>query len=495
MTKPRIPKLGIVDFCRDERLLNFRPWPAQEMALRALFGEEMPPELLPLWHQMAETEDLYVPRRYRSAVWIWGRQSGKNECSGAAAGYVGSVEDPARHLRRGRYAQCTVVATRQEQARDEFIARLYDDLSASEALSRELVEYDGRAGGDSRKCNKDQIVFRNRSLIKAYPCTARSVRGPSCYMWVGDEIAHWARVAGSIRADTQVIRAVRPSLRIFRNLGLARDLWITTPQAKEGEAYGAYEAREARREWQLTLHAPTWIIDPGWNWDEMRIEQEIDPEGFAIEYGAAFAEMIEGVFTREEVDAALVRRAPLPPDSSRLYWGRIDPAFIRDRFGLGVGHREGTRTRVDWALALSPPKGGAVSMREALDRVEAEHNRYRPRHWTVDQYAGEPIAQELKSRGIPVRVVPWTAGYKKTIYSTFTAQVRAGDFEAPWSEVAEREMIRLQRRVMKSGIVSIGHPAGSGESDDLADVFAGLAHDCASRPDRPPAMPRVIPLP
>lgn len=479
---PLSDKLSILDWFADERLLGFPLWPAQECAVRALYGLDMPERLVSYWHQLTESDRPYVPRRYQTAVWIFGRQSGKNCITTGVVGYEAACRDYAERLPGQRFAQATVVATRLEQARDEFISRLANDLLAKPALEPLVVKYDNYPTPGKRTSSKDQVVFTNRSIVKGLPCSAKAVRGPSSFLAVYDECAHYSRELGSARGDLEVMRAVRPSLRVFRNMGLGMEILITTPQAKEGQVWEAYDKREERRDWQLTMRAPTWLVDPGWNEAEMRAQRESDPLGYAIEYGAEFAEMIAGLLTREEVDAALSRRPAIPPVAGRVYWGRIDPAFVRDRFGIGVGHAEGDWCRVDWLKAVEPPKGRAIDLGAVLEQIRQVHRDYGVRKWRTDQYAGEPIAQLLRSAGIPVEVEPWGSGYKHRIYSTFVSKVRARRFEAPWSEILDRELIRLQQRTGKSGTVTIGHPASSGETDDLADVCAGLAHDCASQP-------------
>jgi hypothetical protein len=154
----------------------------------------------------------------------------------------------------------------------------------------------------------------------------------------------------------------------------------------------------------------------------------------------------------------------------------------RDRFGIGVGHAEGDWCRVDHLEAVEPPKGQAINLQAVLERIRALHKSYGVRKWITDQYAGEPIAQLLRVSGIPVEVQPWGSGYKHTIYITFVQKVRSQRIDMPWSAILDRELIRLQQRTGKSGTVTIGHPAASGETDDLADVCAGLSQDCASQP-------------
>jgi len=383
---------------------------------------------------------------------------------------------------------------RLEQVRDEYISRLALDLAASDVLAPYVVQYDNRPEAGKRSSNKDQLVFTTRQIIRGMPCSAKAVRGMTAFGAIFDEPCHYSRELGSVRGDAEVYRAVLPALRVFRNIGLGWDLSISSPQAKEGTVWEAYDQREARRDWQLTMRAPTWLIDPGWSDAQMAVERERDPLGFAIEYGAEFAEMIAGLFTREEVDAVLTRRGPSPPVAGRVYWGRVDPAFVRDRFGIGVGHAEGEWFRADWLKAVEPPKGGAVNLQAVLEQIRQVHVEYKVRRWITDQYAGEPIAQLMRAAGIPVEVQAWSAGYKQTIYSTFVSKVRARRAEMPWSAVLDRELIRLQQRTSKSGSVTIGHPAASGETDDLADVCAGLAHDCASQPSGPRRAWEVRPL-
>lgn len=492
---PGLERLDILRFCRDPRLLDFQPWPAQEAILRALYALPMPPELVPLWHQLTESPRPYVPRYYSDVYLILGRQSGKNCISTAVAAYEGICRNYATLLPGQRYAQCTVVATRLEQVRDEFISRLALDLEASDVLRDRVVRYDNKPDPGRRTSNKDQVVFANRSLIRGMPCSARAVRGPSSFLSIFDEACHYSRETGSIRGDLEVYRAVRPSMRIFKQRGLARELTITTPQAKEGQVFEAYDQREDRREWQLTMRAASWVMDPGWSWEHMRSEQAKDPLGFQIEYGAEFCEQILAAFTREEVERALDRERPasLPPESGRLYEGALDPAFTRERFAFGVSHRQGQYLVADHLEALAPAQGRAVQKREALERIRALHWRYGVRRWQVDQYAGEPIAQDLRGMGVPCEVTPWGAGHKRTIYSALVAALKVGDLRAPWSALLERELLRLQRREGPAG-ASFGHPAAAGETDDLVSILAVLAQACASQPAAPRRQWSVEPM-
>jgi len=505
---PGLEGLDILTFARDPRLMNFQPWPAQEVILRALYALPMPPELLPLWHQMTESPLPYVPRRYSDVYLILGRQSGKNCMTTVVAGYECICRDYASLLPGHRFAQCVVVATRLEQVRDEFISRLALDLQGSEALAPCLVQYDNKPEPGRRTSNKDQLVFISRSLIRGMPCSAKAVRGGTGFLAIFDEACHFSRELGSVRGDMEVYRAVRPSMRIFRKANLAREISITTPQAKEGVVYEAYALRDERREWQLTMRVPTWVMDPEWSWPAMKTEQEKDPLGFAIEYGAEFAEQISGAFTREEVDGVFDRERPesLPPVPGRAYFGAIDPAFTSDRFGIGVAHRgTGSATEggacppgsvsviADHLEALAPPKGGAVQLEKVLERMKFLQARYGVRRWQTDQYAGEPIAQAARSAGLYVEVQPWGAGYKRTIYSTFFSLVKQRQFRAAWSAVLDRELIRLQVRQSPGG-ASVGHPAGAGETDDLADVCAVLSHVCTSQPSAPRRSWEVRPL-
>lgn len=495
MARPK-PRLDVIKFCRDPRLLDFQPWPVQEVILRAQFGLEMPPELLPIWREIVVPRGIpYVPRWYRTIVLVIGRRGGKTRITRAAKSYEAIEYNPAQFVPAGEHCLLPVVATSQAVARDVFVATLIRELKASKALRTQIVWDDHKVRHGREVTNRDQIVFKNRTIIRAFPCNGTAILGYEGASPTYDELAKYSKERGSPRGDQEVLRNLQPITLNLASRGVSQTTMISSPGAKEGEFHKAYSEAEQRMETQLTIQCPSWIANPNWDDAEMAAERERDPLGFSMEYGAEFADQVEGLFKAEEVAAVLTEREAMPAVPGQTYWGRVDPAFVGDNFGLGIGHSEGDTVRIDWLEAVSPPKKGAISVKAVLDLWEAKHREYKVRKWKIDQYAGEPLAQAARARGIPVEVEPWTTGYKKTIYSTLVSRVRSQRFEAPDSLILRRELLRLQQRTTKSGQVSIGHPPGRGETDDLADVCAGLAHDCATGRKRRRLPPRVIPIP
>jgi len=480
MVRPA-PRLDVIKFCEDPRLLNFRPWPVQEVILRAQFGLEMPERLLPLWKEIVLPRGIpYRPRWYTQLVLAIGRRGGKTRITRAAKAYEAIEHNPAQYVPASEHCILPIVATSQGIARDVFVATALRELKQSKALRAQIVWDDYKVRHGREVTNRDQIVFKNRTILRAFPCTSTAVLGYEGASPTYDEIAKYSLETSSPRGDLEVMRNLQPVTLNLTNRGVSQVSMISSVRAKEGQFFEAVSKAEQRIDWQLTILCPSWVANPNWNWDVMRQEQERDPLGFSMEYGSEFAEQVEGLFTVEQINRALVDRGPLLPIPGVVYWGRVDPAFVGDNFGLGVGHAEGETTRIDALEAIEPPKKGAISVEKVLDRWEALHKQYRVRKWRIDQYAGEVLAQAARARGIPVDVEPWSQGYKKTIYSTLTSQMRSGHFEAAEHPILRRELLRLQQRTTKSGQVSIGHPPGRGETDDLADVSAGLSHDCAT---------------
>jgi hypothetical protein len=125
-------------------------------------------------------------------------------------------------------------------------------FEASETL-RPLVTNRGR----------DVIELASGIDIVVRPASFRSTRGSTCIAVIADEISFW-RIEGSANPDTEILRALRPSLLTTKGPLIA----ISSPYARRGELWKAFSKHYGKDGQILVAQAPTWImnstIDRAW---------------------------------------------------------------------------------------------------------------------------------------------------------------------------------------------------------------------------------------
>jgi GNAT superfamily N-acetyltransferase len=165
-------------------------------------------------------------------VWALGRRSGKTLMGALIAIWMCLLRpELAEHVRRRerRYAVC--VATNIRQARI-FVEAARSVVEASPLLAP-LVE----------SVSDDEIVFKNRTVLAAFPCTSRGGRGWPLMVLLMDECAHMLDTDGNQAAEP-IYRSLAPSVAQFGDA--ARILVASTPYGTDGFFADLFEIVEKR---------------------------------------------------------------------------------------------------------------------------------------------------------------------------------------------------------------------------------------------------------
>lgn len=292
---------GMIDFrraVRDPKLLGTVRWyPRQLAILDSLAGPE---------------------RRHIAEL---GRQSGKGLMFSALAVHNACLRpDLDAVLPPGITRDVLVCTPRQDQAA-EFVQTCAAHVAASPLLR-------GRAEVQAQEIRFDNGGHRARIL--ALPANARTIRGYRASLVIYDEMAYLDEAGGPGSAEA-LWRALTPSTRPFGADG--RIVCSSTPNGTRGKF--ADLVQQAENGWQNTVyhHAPTWDVVPVSPEEREEWKSELGQAWFDQEYGA---ERVEGAGAFFDLANIPLADGPALPASGTNWVAGVDPATIRDKFGLVV---------------------------------------------------------------------------------------------------------------------------------------------------------------
>jgi hypothetical protein len=376
-----------------------------------LFGVELTPmqrELL----ASVEADDLLH-------VWALGRRSGKSLLGALIALWFSLLRPELAELvrrRERRYSVC--VATNLRQSRI-FVEQARSIVEGSPILSG-LVE----------SASDDELRFVNRTVLAAFPCTARGGRGWAVQCLLLDEAAHMLDSDGN-QAAAPVYRAMRPSVGQFGPA--ARVLVASSPfgidgwfadvfhTVEKGDVAGAVCARHSTLEMRPDL-------------EMAGLEQErlLDPEGYRAEYLAEFVAAGGAFMDASRVAAAVTRDGELPPGEVAEPVAGFDPAFESDSSGLSIvgrdrADRDGLRLVL--ARSWSPRPGAPLTPSVVLDEVAAICREHRVVEVATDQFSSSMVREHLERRGLRVVVAHTTPQSKSQMFVDLRERTYNGQLE------------------------------------------------------------------
>jgi hypothetical protein len=277
---------------------------------------------------------------------VIGRRGGKSRAIATLLVYLATTADYSVQLVSGESGVVLCLARTQEQAQVvlRYVAGIIDNAPI---LAKMVIR---RAA--------DSLTLSNRGAtieIAVRAASYRSIRGMTCVAAVADEIAFWQADDGSANPDTEILRAIRPSLLTTRGPLIA----ISSPYARKGELWTTFKrdygaqgdprilvARAASREMNPTL--PQADIDR---------EMARDLASGLAEYGAEFRTDISAFVSQEVIDGCIAHGVfELPPAAGISYLGFVDPSGgASDAMALAIAHCRGDMVILDAAREIQPP--------------------------------------------------------------------------------------------------------------------------------------------
>jgi hypothetical protein len=315
----------------------------------------------------------------------------------------------------------------------------------------------------------DSLTLSNRGAtieIAVRAASFRSIRGLTCVAAVADEIAFWQAEDGSANPDTEILRAVRPSLMTTRGPLIA----ISSPYARKGELWTTFKRDYGPQGDPLILvaHAASRDMNPTLRQADIDREMDKDPAAGLAEYYAEFRSDISNFVSQEVIDSCVAGGLfELPPAAGVSYLGFVDPSGgASDAMTLAIAHRVGDMVILDAAREIQPPLNPDAATTEFSTLLKA----YGVAKVIGDRYAGEWVREPCRRHGVDYQLseVP-----KSDIYRDALPLFNAGRAQLLDVKRLINQLCSLERRTARGGRDLIDHPQHPGAHDDLANAVCG----------------------
>ncbi|WP_221435603.1 hypothetical protein [Algisphaera agarilytica] len=400
----------------------------------------------------------YAP--YDVGLFLTGRRSGKSRIAAVIAAYEAVLAGHQKKLAPGEVGVVPVLAPTMKQGRivKGYLRAIFDLPLLQGELATETAE---------------GFTLHDGTRIEIMAGDYRKVRGYTLLAAIIDEAAFFQYEDTAKVNDTELVRALRPSLATTQGKLIA----ITSPYARKGwcwYAYRTYHGSHARTcSAALIWQAPSRTMNPTL---PQKVVDDALREDYAAaksEYLAEFRDDVAAYVDRSVVEAATdagtPERLPRPHTAytafADLSGGRNDDA------ALAIAHKEGERVIIDYARQWRPPHNPTT----VIEDMAAELRRYGIRRCTGDNYAAEFVAGAFRANGITYKRAPLP---KSGLYMEFLPRLTSGLITLPANPVLAEQLCNLERRTRAGGRDIIDHPPGG--HDDLANAVAGVATTAAT---------------
>ena len=315
-----------------------------------------------------------------------------------------------------------------------------------------------------------EVQLTNRVSVACFPCTQRSLRGWSIPAACLDEVGFF-RLVGSADSDVEIQASIRREMLAFPETRMVK---ISTPYMNSGILYEDFKNHYGRdSEDVLVWRASNIFMNPTLKANRLDREKRLDPQRFAREYEAEFAEDLESFLPTAWVeDAVVTGRHELPPGENVHYEAGTDSSGGgKCAFTVSIVHAEGDgserRIVQDVVKGWSSSRSNTIDLEGVVKEIADLLKRYRISKVTGDKYARGWVRQAFEKRnGISYLDAP----EKSQAYLEVEPLFATGHIEILDHPQLIRELRLLERRPRPGGKVLGDHPHGS--HDDYANALA-----------------------
>jgi hypothetical protein len=285
-----------------------------------------------------------------------------------------------------------------------------------------------------------------------------------------DELGFW-RLEGSVDSDAEVQASIRRGMIGFENTRLIK---ISSPYMRSGVLYDDFKNHFGQDSPDvLVWRAASVFMNPSLTESRLERERRLDPQRFAREYEAEFAEDLESFLPTAWVEQAIITGqhefAPLP---GKRYAGACDATGLgsgpgADAFTVSIGHSEKGVFIQDVCRGWKKSRNNNIDLDGIVGEIAAILRRYNLREVHGDRYSGQWVVESFRKAGIMYRQTEQDKSYYYLEMELLFAQGKIQILDHP--ELA-RELRLLERRPRPGGKIVVDHPRGS--HDDFANSLA-----------------------
>lgn len=501
----KIKEDPIKNFIRAAGFMNFSPTPAQTVALKIIFGQELDPftehkvymeteidgKFDLEYEEMTETQifKMMTGRDYTSVAkvsekviinmidLVVGRRGGKTTLSAMLAIYCAVSNNWKPYLQKTPSAHVLILSHSREFS-DEVLELIRLLINESPILSR-MVNKKKKNTTSTMNLSvpwvlEDGTIEHSRVQIKVGAASSKTVRGTAACAVLCDEIAYWNLDENLKETDEKIMKAVRPNMKQFGKLGMM--IKLSSPGIKQGVLYGEYQ------KWQkgtlpknyVVFKAPSWVWNTILPKEEFVIEWELDQDGFDTEYRSNFVDSLSNFILPEMVDLAVINgakfQAPQSENENIKYFAAIDAAYKKDRFTFSVVGHTGNRITQFVSKGWEGSKKQPVKAKEVAKYIRQICKEFDIPWVAADQYSFQPLKEIFEEYGVTLEEYTFNPNFKKKIYFNLKKLTHSQQIDLLDNEIQTKEIKELIVEQSNAGSIRIGHPAGG--TDDFADSLA-----------------------
>jgi hypothetical protein len=401
---------------------------------------------------------------------ILGRRSGKSRAIAVLAAYIAACCDFTDILAPGERGSLPIMSATTWQAGKvhQYLNGMFTEIPLLAAL----------VIGQTA----DTISLSTHVDIECRPASWRTIRSGTYVAVIGDEVAFW-RSEQSANPDSYILDAARPGLGTTGG----QLFCITSPWARSGEAWKAYEQHFGERGDNeiLVVRGPTNLFNPLISEKVIARAYKRDPIAAATEWGGEFRSDLESYISIETLRQHVIPgRIELPPPANMQERFNERYAFIDaaggagggDAMVLSIAHAE-VRDDGDYTIVLD---------------VIRERSRFNPEEYVaelcqvlhaygVDRVVGDAwgsqfVREQFEKRNVKYQLVSevddeWKS--KSDLYRQLVPLLNSpGRLELLDNDKMVAQFVGLERKTVRgSNRDSIDHMPGA--HDDSANAVAG----------------------
>ena len=405
---------------------------------------------------------LYVPGTEATEVCLClGRRSSKSFLTSVVALFEATCrgEKWRKHLRRRETGYITVLATKEQQAKEIIQDNCQDFLELHPILRFYLMQAKALA-----------LYLTNSLVIRALPCNTTAGLGYPSPLLIFDEVAHY-KLEGT-KTATDIFNALEPATFQFTG---SKIFQISTPASKQGKFWDWYCGGDEKLfpdgnfqvPGRVTFQAPTYFVNPKVDLDRLEKKRADDPIAYSQNVEAKFVDQVSAFFDVEMLAGCSRFYGDRPADEGNEYFLGIDQSGLTakgDRFGVAVAHRsDDGEVVVDAVRAY-----GSTDKGELMNKIRNLCLHYGIQNAMIDKYARGWVETELQELGLDVGTRPTL----QIVYLNARGLMGQGRLILPNNPELRAGLINTKAFYGRNNALSIQHDRRSqgGQHADMADA-------------------------